>query len=185
MVIDPLLMKKILSLITVFGAVFALLSAQADPFTGFYKLSVTTEVEDRFDGSVVFQGADGEWGSGKVFTNSNGKLRFSGFLTGYDYDEVTGDAIKERISLVGIVNPTTGKVRLIKIGGELVSDLAAEENLVLNIKIIKRADVVVGLTGSGSASESYDWDTGEGVIRVDIFDVIRVTGYKTRELPVE
>ncbi len=185
MVIGQLLMKKILSLIAVFGAAFAPLSAQADPFTGFYKLSATTEEIETALGAILYQDADGEWGSGKVFINSNGKLRFSGFLTGYDYDEVTGDAIKERISLVGIVNPTTGKVRLIKIGGELVSDLAAEENFVLNLKIIKRDDVVVGLTGSGSASGSFEWDTGEGVISVEFTDVIRVTGYKTAELPVE
>ena len=104
----------------------------------------------------------------------------AGSLNGYDEDDVTGELIKERIALVGIVNSTTGKVRLIKIGGELVSDLAAEENFTINIRIIKRGDVVVGLTGIGRASWS---ETGEGGETIDLSDTLRVVGYKTRELP--
>jgi len=173
-------MKLLLTLSIMVMALAITPKTQADPLTGFYKLSVTTEFEDKIGDDIIYQDLDGEYGSGRVFENSNGKLRFSGFLTSYDDDEVTGDVIKERIALVGIVNPTTGKVRLIKIGGELVSDWAAEENFTLNIRIIKRVDVVVGLNGNGSASWS---ETDEGGVTTDFSDTLRVVGYKTRELP--
>ena len=154
---------------------------QADPLTGFYKLSVTTEFEDKIGDDIIYQDLDGEYGSGRVFENSNGKLRFSGFLNSYDEDDVTGELIKERIALVGIVNPTTGKVRLIKIGGIPITDPEfTEENFTINIRIIKRGDVVVGLTGNGSASWS---ETDEGGVTTDFSDTLRVVGYKTRELP--
>ena len=52
---------------------------QADPLTGFYKLSLTTEFEDKIGDDIIYQDLDGEYGSGRVFVNSNGKLRFSGF----------------------------------------------------------------------------------------------------------
>ncbi|MGB2403674.1 MAG: hypothetical protein ACPIA7_09730, partial [Akkermansiaceae bacterium] len=87
-------MKKVLSLITIVGAIFAPLSAQADELTGFYKLSVTTEFEDKIGDVIIYQDLDGEYGTGKVFTNSNGKLRFSGSLNGYDEDEETGETFK-------------------------------------------------------------------------------------------
>ncbi|MGB2011805.1 MAG: hypothetical protein ACPH9O_10020 [Akkermansiaceae bacterium] len=174
-------MKKVLSLITIVGAIFAPLSAQADELTGFYKLSVTTEFEDKIGDVIIYQDLDGEYGTGKVFTNSNGKLRFSGSLNGYDEDEETGETFKVRIALVGIVNPTTGKIRIIKIGGIPITDPEfTEENFTINIRIIKRGDVVVGLTGSGSASWS---ETGEGGETIDFSDTLRVVGYKTRELP--
>ena len=154
---------------------------QADPLTGFYKLSLTTEFVDKIGDDIIYQDLDGEYGSGRVFVNSNGKLRFSGLLNGYDEDDVTGELIKERIALVGIVNPTTGKVRLTKIGGIPITDPEfTEENYTINIRIIKRGDVVVGLTGIGRASWS---ETGEGGETIDLSDTLRVVGYKTRELP--
>ena len=105
-------MKLLLTLSIMVMALAITPKTQADPLTGFYKLSVTTEFEDKIGDDIIYQDLDGEYGSGRVFVNSNGKLRFSGFLNSYDDDEVTGDTIKERIALVGIVNPTTGKVRL-------------------------------------------------------------------------
>ena len=154
---------------------------QADPLTGFYKLSVTTEFEDKIGDDIIYQDLDGEYGSGRVFENSNGKLRFSGFLNGYDEDDVTGELTKERIALVGIVNPTTGKVRLTKIGGIPITDPEfTEENFTIKISIIRRGDVVVGLTGIGRASWS---ETGAGGETIDLSDTLRVVGYKIRELP--
>ena len=154
---------------------------QADPLTGFYKLSVTTEFEDKIGDDIIYQDLDGEYGSARVFENSNGKLRFSGFLNSYDEDDVTGEPTKERIALVGIVNPTTGKVRLTRIGGIPITDPEfTEENYTINIRIIKRGDVVVGLTGNGSASWS---ETDEGGVTTNFSDTSRVVGYKTRELP--
>lgn len=153
---------------------------QADPLTGSYRVSVTTEYVDKI-GDTIYQNLGGEYGSGKVFINSNGKLRFTGFLNGYDEGDVTGVITKERIVLQGIVNPTTGKVRLTKIGGIPITDPGfTEENFVLNIKIIKRGDVVVGLNGNGRASGS---ETDEGGVTTDWSDILRLTGYKTRELP--
>ena len=154
---------------------------QADPLTGFYKLSLTTEFVDKIGDDIIYQDLDGEYGSGRVFENSNGKLRFSGSLNGYDEDDVTGELTKKRIALVGIVNSTTGKVRLIKIGGIPITDPEfTEENFVLYIKIIRRDGVVVGLNGNGSASWS---ETDEGGVTTDFSDTLRVVGYKTRELP--
>ena len=153
---------------------------QADPLTGFYKLSVTTEFEDKIGDDIIYEDLDGEYGSARVYVNSNGKLRFSGFLNSYE-DFENGDTIAERIALVGIVNPTTGKVRLTRIGGIPITDPEfTEENYTINIRIIKRGDVVVGLTGNGSASWS---ETNEDGVTTNFSDTSRVVGYKTRELP--
>ena len=158
---------------------------QADPLTGFYKIAITTELEDKIGDTIVFQDVDGEWGTGKVFINSNNKLRFSGFLNSYDTDEETGVTSPERILLQGIVNPTTGNVRVTRIGGLPITDPEfTEENFTLKIRIIKRNDVVVGVNGNGSASGTYEIDNGNGgLTSVDISDILRVVGYKTRELP--
>ena len=166
-------MKKVLSLITIVGAIFAPLSAQADPFTGYYKISIVEDSTFTDTESNVYKYADGLPGRGRVFVNNNGKLRFSGWFTEYYFDG--SNDVKERVSIIGVVNPTTGKIRLTKIGGELVSDLAVSENFVLNVRIIKRNDVVVGMTGSGSASGSD--------IDGDFSEILDVTGYKTRDLP--
>jgi hypothetical protein len=153
---------------------------QADPLTGFYKLSVTTEFKDKIGDDIIYQDLDGEYGSGRVFKNSNGKLRFSGFLKGYEENDETGDTTKQRIALVGIVNPRTGKVRLTRIGGLPITDSEfTDENFTLNIRIVKRGDVVVGLTGKGSAT----WSERDGEDTIDFSDILRVVGYKTRELP--
>ena len=112
-----------------------------------------------------------------------GKLRFSGFLISFYGDY--GDPTFERISLFGIVNPTTGKIRLTKIGGIPITDPNfTDENYVLNMRILKRNDIVVGLNGRGSSSSTYNQDDGAGgVITFSFYDVERVAGYKTRELP--
>jgi hypothetical protein len=174
-------MKLLLTISIMVMALAITPKTQADPLTGFYKLSVTTEFLDKIGDNIIYQNLDGEYGRGKVFINSNEKLRFSGFLNSYDEDDVTGDVTKDRISLVGIVNPTTGKVRLTKIGGISITDPEfTEENFTLNISIIKRGDVVVGLTGNGSASWSK---TDEGGATTDYSDTLMFVGYKTRELP--
>ena len=167
-------MKKLPSLITVLVAVFATSLAKADPFTGFYKIAfVEEEVETYSDGSV-FKETQGSSGRGKVFFNSAGKLRFKGWIEDWDEDDA-GGFVRERTILFGVVNPTNGKIRLTKIGGERVSDLAVSEDFVIRLKIIKRNGVVVGLKGSGSARE-----VEFNEIEEQEYDI---TGYKTRDLP--
>ena len=171
-------MKKLLSFIAVFGAVFAPLSAQADPLTGFYKIAlVEDDVEITSDGFVIDKETKGQSGRGRVYVNSNGKLRFSGWIESWDFDVDAGEHVRDRTSLLGVVNPVSGKIRLTRIGGVLVSDFPAEENFVLSLRIIKRNDVVVGLTGGGSSSGPDDCD-------VPCFsdDTYYFTGYKTRDL---
>lgn len=166
-------MKKLLSLIIVLGAVFAPLSAQADPLTGYYKIAVVTDEVDTSSGVVVEKETEGASGRGKVFLRA-GKLRFSGWIEEWDDDDA-GEYVRERTSLRGVVNPDTGKIRLTKIGGVSVSVLAVEEEFVLKLKIIRRNDVVVGLTGNGSAFETSGTETED--------ETYNITGYKTRKLP--
>lgn len=168
-------MKKLLSLITVVGAVFAPLSAQADPLTGKYKIAVVQDEVEYYYDSVSEKETEGESGRGTVYYNSKGKLRFKGWIEQWDYDDGRSRWIRERTSLLGVVNPDTGEIRLTKVGGVPVSDLAVTASFVLEIKIIKRNGVVVGLTGSGSATE-YDYPF------VD-YETYDITGYKTRDLP--
>lgn len=167
-------MRILLSFITIVGAVFAPLSAQADPLTGYYKIAVVTDEVERDGDVVVEKETEGELGRGKVFLNRKGKLRFSGWIEQWDYDYFSGEFYRERTKLIGVVNSDTGKIRLTKIGGVSVSDLAAAENFVLKLNIKRRNNVVVGLTGSGSASE-YDYPYTED----ETYDI---TGYKTRNL---
>ncbi|MGB2011806.1 MAG: hypothetical protein ACPIA7_09735 [Akkermansiaceae bacterium] len=174
-------MNKILPLITFVGAVFAPLSAQADPFTGFYKVALVEDEVVFINGDRVFAKTEGEFGRGRVFTNSAGKLRFSGWLEDWDEDDNNlGNYIRERTSLFGAVNPTTGRIRLTKIGGIPITDPTfTNDNFVITLKIIKRNGVVVGLTGNGSSSET---DTFEQATQIEE-DTLFASGYKTRDLP--
>jgi hypothetical protein len=175
-------MKKLLSLIAVFGAVFVPLSAQEDPFTGFYKIALVEDEVVFINGDRVFAETEGELGRGRVFKNSAGKLRFSGWLEDWDEDDNNpGDYIRERTNLFGVVNSTTGKIRLTKIGGIPITDpIFTNDNFVITLKIIKRNGVVVGLTGNGSSSETET--IAEGVTEFEE-DTLFVSGYKTRDLP--
>ena len=151
---------------------------QADPFTGFYKIAIIDDaVEIDSSGTQYRDETEGSSGRGKVFLNTAGKLRFSGWVENWESEDAI--IVRERISLLGSVNPTTGRIRLTKIGGLPVygdNGLAVTEEFVLNLKIIKRNNIVVGLKGSGSSRE-VEFD---GVIDNEEYDV---TGFKTRDLP--
>jgi hypothetical protein len=147
---------------------------QADSFTGYYKIAVIENEIEIFDGVEYRDETEGASGRGKVYINQSGKLRFSGWVEDYDYDD-NSDVLKTRTKLRGVVNATTGKIRITKVGGISVKTLALEENFTLKLKIIKREGIVVGLKGSGSSQEIED----DGSTEEELYDV---TGYKTRDL---
>lgn len=149
-------------------------SVLADPFTGYYKIAVVENEVETYNGDEYRDETEGASGRGKVYLTSSGKLRFSGWVEDYDQDD-DYNVLKTRTSLRGVVNATTGKIRLTKVGGISVKTLALEENFTLKLKIIKRKGIVVGLKGSGSSREIED----DGGIEDELYDV---TGYKTRDL---
>jgi len=150
-------------LLVTFIAVVSLASlpkAQADPYTGYYKIALVIDGEETDEGGT-YSYQDGEIGRLTVYFNKNNKLRVRGYIISA-YEE------EGRIPIRGKVNPSNGKIIITSIEGEAYNPFSL-------LKIIKRNDTVVGLKGSGEdtgSDEIGSWD-----------DKLDVTGYKTRDLP--
>ena len=119
-----LVMKLLLITIIAVATLASLPKAQADPYTGYYKIATVITVTD-FDQI----GATGRF---KVYFNSNNKLRLKGYID---------TTIIGKIPVRGKVNPSNGKITLTLIEGEAVPVFTNA------LKIIKRNDTVVGLKG--------------------------------------
>ncbi|MGB2011807.1 MAG: hypothetical protein ACPIA7_09740 [Akkermansiaceae bacterium] len=162
-------MKKLFIFATIIASACSSFTAHADPFTGFYKIAVVINGVSTYDDypGEYYTYDDGANGRVKVYINTNGNLRVSGWAFNPD----TG----LREALRGRVNPTTGRVILTRIDNDIIN-LDVFPHV---IKIIKRNNTVIGLNGTG---EDYGlWD--DGYYSGTYQDQYDITGYKIRELP--
>lgn len=151
---------------TILGAYLGSSSLDAetavDPYTGLYKIAALVDgsfTETIDDAPVTNTYVDGLPGRITVFYNTNGALRFNGWV----YDEIE----KVRVPLRGRVNPNTGRLFF------TTQSLTDAGILTLNARILMRNNAVVGFTGTGETEfdeveqQSYD---------------IEVLGYKIKDL---
>ena len=149
------------SLLITFIAIATLVSlpkAQADDYTGYYKVAIVITGEETYEGEF-YTYQDGETGRFRVYLNANNKLRLRGYID---------TAFDSRLLVRGRVKKSTGEIILTSVGGEPV------ETAFTVFKILKRNGTVVGLKGFGETSGEDEFGTYN--------DVSEIVGYKTRDI---